>query len=154
MAIRNFYTTLCPTLAALATALTTALATAPACAFDIVPGTQPAMIATASGPASPPPQSTPAVLFATDAAIGIAAKPAELAQPALTGATDPIAPLGTTDAYFGQSVAGDTATRLVGLRDGENMVSMPEPGNLPLLGVAAIALLLAQLRRSRRPAIM
>jgi hypothetical protein len=31
--------------------------------------------------------------------------------------------------------------------------SMSEPGNLPLLGAAGIALLIAQLRRSRRPTV-
>jgi hypothetical protein len=55
-------------------------------------------------------------------------------------------------AQFWQTGTGGMALRPYG-PDESQSVPLPETGNLPLLGAAAVALLVAQLRRSRRPAV-
>lgn len=88
--------------------------------------------------------------------IGMAGKSVELAQTALLGVAGgnaSMAQFGHTGAYFGQSIAGDMAYRLYGVQEVNQVVELPEPGSLPLLGVAGMALLVAQLRRSSRPAV-
>jgi len=134
MAIRTFCTTFCTVLAT--------LSALPATAFEMLPDTSPATagIATAGntnrGNAAAP-QAAGRVLFESDAPIG------------MTGADQGSASLlNQTGTYVGELIGGDMANRPHALAASE-----PEPGNLPLLGAAAIALLVAQLRRSRRPAV-
>jgi hypothetical protein len=124
MTIRTFRTTFC---AALAT-----MAALPAMAYDQQPAPGPAAAGTTAIAA---PQATGTEWF--DSASF--SKPVTLA-PAADGAIIPY------------QHGADLAARP--LAAGESQpASISEPGNLPLLGAAGIALLIAQLRRSRRPTV-
>lgn len=151
MAIRTFCTTLC---AALAT-----MAAAPASAFDLPSGMDPAAVA-AVAPGSDAQRDTLAprqpaghVVLDANAFVDMTGKPVMLAPaPALPGidsGTDSIA-------RFWHSGIGGMALRPNGLEAGPSLSTAapaPDSGNLPLLGAAAIALLVAQLRRSQRPTV-
>jgi hypothetical protein len=149
MAINTFCTTLC---AALVT-----LAAAPALAFDLAPEPAPANAATAavaitggdayrSGPAAR--QGAGAMVFDTTTFGDMADRPLMLAPAALPGTE------GGNDANAQSWLTspGGLALRLNG-PEASQPVPASETRNLPLLGAAAIALLLAQLRRSQRPAV-
>lgn len=140
MALRTFCTTLC-------TALATLAASAPAIA--IVPdASQAATGITAVGENArnnaAPQQASSRLLFESDAPIGMAGTDAANGAPA----TGSVSLLNQTGTYFGDLIAGDIA-----YRPHAQGVSEPEPVSLPLLGAAGVALLIAQLRRSRRPAV-
>lgn len=142
MAIRTFCTTLC---AALAT-----VAAAPATAFDLPSGTSPAAVTTAT---LEPRQPGGHVVLDTNAFVDLTGKPVMLAPaalPALDSGTDALA-------QFWQAGIGGMALRSNVLETGPSLTApgpAPETGNLPLLGAAAIALLVAQLRRSQRPTVV
>ena len=139
MAIKNFCTTLCAGI--------TILAAAPAFALlqDAGPapaGSTPAREAGHSKTASEPASSR--LLFETDAPIGMAGPDHANGAPA----PGSVSLFNQTGAYFGDLMSGDMA-----FRPATQGQSEPEPVNLPLLGAAGVALLIAQLRRSRRPAV-
>ncbi|QBE63308.1 hypothetical protein [Pseudoduganella lutea] len=129
MAIRTFCTTFCTVLAT--------LSALPATAFEMLPETSPVTAGIANRGNAAAPHAAGRVLFESDAPIGMTGPD--------QGSTSLLNQTGT---YVGGLVAGDIAYRPHALTTSE-----PEQGNLPLLGAAAIALLVAQLRRSRRPAV-
>ncbi|GGX88192.1 hypothetical protein GJV26_10950 [Massilia dura] len=140
MAIGTFCTTLC-------TALAT-LAAVPAWASGPAPAPHAAIAAT-TGDAyrnlvTPRQFAERTVLDTTT--FDLAGRPAMLVPPALPGtdgSADPVT-------QFWQTATGGTASHPYGP---EELQPAPETGNLPLLGAAAIALLVAQLRRSRWPTV-
>ncbi len=139
MAIGTFRTTLCTALATLAAVPAWASGPAPA----------PHAAAAATGDAyrnlATPRQFAERTVFDTNT-FDLAGRPAMLAAPALPGtdgSADPVT-------QFWQTATGGTASRPYAP---EELQPAPETGNLPLLGAAAIALLVAQLRRSRWPAV-
>lgn len=86
--------------------------------------------------------------------IGMAGRTVELAQTALLGVDGGdgrMAQFSNHSGYFGPSVVGDMAFRLYGTQGNPAVIELPEPGSLPLAGVAGVALLMAQFRRQRRP---
>lgn len=137
MAIRTFCTTLCAALATLAAASTPA--------FALMPDANPTAAGTTiAGEANhgTTRQAASRLVFETDAPIGMAGTDQGLP------AAGSVSLLSQTGAYFGELITGDIA-----YRPHTQGQSEPEPGNLPLLGAAGVALLIAQLRRSRRPAV-
>jgi hypothetical protein len=140
MAFNTFCTTFCAALATLA-------ASAPAIA--IVPDAGPAttgITAAREGARTDAAsqQVSSRLLFESDAPIGMAGTDAANGAPA----TGSMSLLNQTGTYFGDLIAGDIA-----YRPHAQGASEPEPVSLPLLGAAGVALLIAQLRRSRRPAV-
>jgi hypothetical protein len=145
MAINTFCSTLCATLVT--------LAAAPALAFDLPAGpataAEPHITTIATTTTGEAYRNTLAsrqpaahmVLDATPFAGTLTTEP----LPATGGGND-------VTAQFWQMGAGAMALRPYG-PDESQSVPLPETGNLPLLGAAAVALLVAQLRRSRRPAV-
>jgi hypothetical protein len=136
MAINTFCTTFC---AALFT-----LAAAPAMAFVIPPETRQDAATTTGGEA-----------YRKHAAFSQRA--GHLVLDAGTSAgmlTTEALPGSGNDAMaqFWQPGAGGMAVRPLNQEESQP-VPLPETGNLPLLGAAGVALLVAQLRRSRRPAV-
>jgi hypothetical protein len=123
MAIRIFCTTFCTALAIGATAG----AAAPALAFDLAAASSPAQADAA--------QRQPAEI--------ISVEPSAFGKPAA-----PAGPM-AADGSLAQLIHGG-ATELPAQLYSE-APQAPEQNSLPLLGAAAIALLVAQLRRSRRP---
>lgn len=139
MAIRTFCTTLCAALATLAAASTPAFAMLP----ETHPATAGFMAAGAPGHGNGTPQQAASrLVFETDAPIGMAGTDQGAPAPGS------VSLLNQTGTYFGELLSGDLA-----YRPHPQGQSEPEPGSLPLLGAAGVALLIAQLRRSRRPAV-
>lgn len=148
MAINTFCSTLCATLVT--------LAAAPALAFDLPAGPAPAAatnnatiatiatITTGEAYRNAPAPRQPAGHMVLDASPFAGT---------LTAETLPAAGAGSdVTAQFWQTGAGSIALRPYATEESQP-VPLPETGNLPLLGAAAVALLVAQLRRSRRPAV-
>ena len=140
MAISTFCTRLCTALAM--------LAAVPAPAFAILQDAGPANAGFATardGGHDAAQQPAPSrLLFETDAPIGMAGTD-QASGPQAAGS---VSLFNQTGSYFGDLIGGDIAFRPT--LQGQ---SEPEPGSLPLLGAAGVALLIAQLRRSRRPAV-
>jgi hypothetical protein len=135
MAINTFCTAFC---AALFT-----LAAAPAMAFVMPPETRQDAATTTGGEAyrNPSAFSQPAGHLVLDAGTSAGM----LTTEALPGSGN------DAMAQFWQP-GGGMPVRPVNQEESQP-VPLPETGNLPLLGAAGVALLVAQLRRSRRPAV-
>ncbi|MBB3222900.1 hypothetical protein [Pseudoduganella umbonata] len=140
MAISTFCTTLCAL---------TMLAAVPAPAFALLQDAGPVTTSTttardAGHNHATPQQGGSRLLFETDAPIGMAGTD----QVPAAQAPGSVSLFNQTGTYFGELIGGDIAFRPAA--EGQ---SEPEPVSLPLLGAAGVALLIAQLRRSRRPAV-